>query len=529
ENTIAEIWRNFFGYNQIGIRDDFFELGGDSLKLMTVNNNMHKKLNVRVPLEEFFNSPTIDGLAQYIKNSDNDDYHSINPAEKKEYHPLSSAQERLYIQQQMDKASTRDNLFLVEIMEGDVDREKLEFALQALIQRHESLRTSIRIVDDIPVQVIHPPHDITFSLLCSNGHADNVKGLIKRFLRPFDLGTAPFFRVELVNTGKEKFILLLDIHHIITDGVSNGIFLKELLMLYAGKQLPPLEIQYKDFSQWENEFSLSVEMKAQEKYWLNQFAGPLPVLDRLAEYSRPEVESFEGPSITFEIDKKLTARLKETAKDTGTTLYILLLAVYNVLLLKYTGHEDIIVGSGIAGRKHADLGNIIGMFVNVLAMRNRPAPHKTFIAFLEEVKNNAFAAYDNQDYQFDTLIKKLGLQGNWNRTPLFDTQFTFQNIPQAQVEVPGLKLSPYQPENRKLQFDLSLNGAEEGDTIVLTIAYLSSLFKSETIDKLAKYYIDILEEVMKNRHIEIGSIKVFQNQCYVKSAFSQEEHTDFNF
>ncbi|MCR3761958.1 polyketide synthase, partial [Clostridium felsineum] len=218
----------------------------------------------------------------------------------------------------------------------------------------------------------------------------------------FDLKKAPLFRVELVEN-KEKTYLLIDMHHIISDGVSMGILINEFAELYNGGSLKPLKLQYKDFTAWQNTFLKSEEIKKQEKYWINRFSDEVPVLNMPNDYERPVLKSFEGESVEFKINKNLTKELRSLTQRMGMTMHMLLLSAFNILLSKYTGQEDIVIGTPIAGRPHIDLQNIVGMFVNTLALRNKPEGDKKYIDFLKEVRENSLKAYENQSYQIEDL------------------------------------------------------------------------------------------------------------------------------
>ncbi|MGN4562436.1 condensation domain-containing protein, partial [Bacillus cereus group sp. MYBK5-2] len=222
-------------------------------------------------------------------------------------------------------------------------------------------------------------------------------------------------------------VLLFDIHHIISDGISTNLIIKEFIQLYKGELQPPLQIQYKDYAVWQQIEMQSERMRRQEAYWLNMFDGEIPTLELPIDYERPSVRSYEGDTVEFTIDKEISDGLKEIEKQTGATLYMVLLAAYTTLLAKYSGQEDIIVGTPIAGRTHADLEPIIGMFVNTLAIRNYPEGDKTFYMYVQEVKETMLNAYENQEYPFEELVQKVNIKRDMSRNPLFDTMLVLQN------------------------------------------------------------------------------------------------------
>ncbi len=530
EHKLAEIWSEVLGIDKekVSIDADFFELGGHSLKATILISKIHKELDVKLPLAEVFRVPTIKEMAQYIERTKKDRYVSIEPVEKKEYYPLSSAQERLYFIQQMLPESTAYNITLVVVLKGKLEKDRLEKSFYKLIERHESLRTSYEIINGEPAQKIKEMEELVFEVECFEAGKDEEQ-IIRNFVRPFDLSTAPLFEVGLVNVEETKHIMIVDVHHIISDGVSHSILERDFFSLYNRGELPSLKLQYKDYSEWRNRNKDKETIKRQEAYWLKRFEGEIPALNLLMDKKRPAQECFEGDVISFKLGKELRLKLNGMVKEIGVTLYIILLTAYNILLSKYTGQEDIIVGSGIAARVHADLENIIGFFVNMLPMRSRPTENKSFRDFANEVKRNALDAYENQDYQFDELVKKLKLKRNWNRNPLFDTQFTYQNFKQDPINIGDLNAELYKYKIKTTPFDLSLEGVETPDTIEMFLYYLTSLFKRSTAEYITKHFIEILEQVVTNIDITIKDISISHTLSTGQSTVNKEDVLNFGF
>ncbi|MCK4260903.1 MAG: amino acid adenylation domain-containing protein, partial [Halanaerobiales bacterium] len=397
EEKLAVIWTEILGIERVSIMDNFFEIGGHSLKATSLVSKVFKELNVELPLREIFKTPTIKELAEYIQKAEKNIYTSIEPIIESEYYPISSAQKRLYILNQFELNSTSYNVPGVMLIEGKLELERLKIAFERLIQRHESLRTSFQSIDGEIVQVVK--QNVEFNVQYFEDSSKEVKELVEEFIKPFDLANAPLLRVKVVKR-EDRYLFMYDMHHIISDGVSMGTLINDLISLYQGNHLSELRIQYKDFTVWQNKLFQSEEIKKQEEYWLDVFEDEIPILNMPTDAPRPRELSFVGDRIYFEIDGDLQSRLNELASQNGATIYMVLLSAYNILLSKYTQQEDIIVGSPIAGRSDVELEQIIGIFINTLAMRNRPAGDKTFIAFLNEVKENALKVYENQDYQF---------------------------------------------------------------------------------------------------------------------------------
>ncbi|HLP45748.1 MAG TPA: amino acid adenylation domain-containing protein, partial [Candidatus Kapabacteria bacterium] len=316
EKKLVEIWSEVLGQTSIGIDDDFFELGGHSLKATILTSKIHKSFNSRVLLAEIFKTPTIRGLSGTIRAAIKDTYVPIIPVEKKNYYPLSSAQKRLYILQQIDKQGIGYNIPAFFELEGEIDHDRLEQTFKMLIARHESLRTSFHMINDEPVQRIHDT--VEFEIEKLDGRGDP---LWSPFIRPFDLSQAPLLRVGLLKENEDKHILMVDMDHIISDGTSINILVKDFMALYRGEGLPELRVQYKDFSIWQNSRKQQKLFVNQGEYWLNELAGEIPILELPSDYARPPLQSFEGSAVAFEIDKEMTETLKKFVKETDTTIY----------------------------------------------------------------------------------------------------------------------------------------------------------------------------------------------------------------
>ncbi|WP_460288463.1 non-ribosomal peptide synthetase, partial [Clostridium faecium] len=510
EEKLAEIWKDILNVNQVGINDNFFELGGHSLKATSLVNKICKEFNAEIPLGEIFKNTTIKSLAEYISNLDKSIHSSIENVEEKEHYALSSAQKRMYILNQIENSGVSYNIPMLMTIEGKLNISQFEKTISELVKRHESFRTAFELIEGNPVQKIYK--DVAFKIAYSELGEGEIKDKIEKFIQPFDLSKAPLLRVELIKLSKNNHLFMMDTHHIISDGISMKIFIKEFISLYEEKKLPELMIQYKDFSHWQNNILKTKIVEKQKEYWLAKFKDEIPVLNMPTDYVRPALRSFEGDVVKFQIEKELVENINKLIAETGTTLYMVLLGAYNVLLSKYTGQEDIVVGTPVAGRTHSDLDNIIGMFVNTVAMRNYPKGEKSFREFLETVKNVALEAYENQDYQFEELISQLDIARNLSKNPLFDVMFTLQNIDIGNIEIEGLKFRPYEFENKISKFDITLSAVELKDKIIFSLEYCTKLFKRETIERLSKHYINILKEVTNNVEIKLSEIEILSQE-----------------
>jgi len=399
-----------------------------------------------------------------------------------------------------------------------------------LIRRHESLRTSFEIIGNEPVQKVFD--EVEFSIeFC--GFEERVTAL-KNYIRPFDLARAPLLRVYLIETaGGERgrrHAMMADISHIVSDGVSSRMLVKDFIKLYNGLKLPPLTIQYKDFSQWENRFFRTGKMRRQENFWLDAFKGNLPVLELPTDFPRPDVRSVgAGDIISTVLNESSKRKIYEITRETDSTLFSFLLAVYNVLLNKYSGQEDIVVGSVVTGRTHSDLHDVIGVFINMLPLRNRPRPGKRFVDFLEEVKETTLLAFENQDYPAEELVKKLGIRTAPGRHPLFDTEFAVDNIGEEEMEIPGLEMEKYDSGINFAKFDLHFLAVEYPGSINIVLRYSTELFKKNTAEKIVEHFVEITGQVLENPGIKLEDIEITIDFVTVISNNLENEHGDFNF
>ncbi|MCP5049141.1 MAG: amino acid adenylation domain-containing protein, partial [bacterium] len=506
EEKLVDIWSEVLAIEQqrIGIDHNFFQLGGHSLKAILMMSRIHQRLGIKITLTEIFETPTIRGLSAVLKcpGTSETAHVTIPLVEEKEYYPLSPAQKRLYVLHRMDPDSTNYNMSWTVMMEGPVDREQLAGTFTQLIRRHESLRTSFALIDGEPAQKIHHPDDGTHIEIESSGIGD--------FIRPFDLSHPPLLRVSLIPLAEHKHILAVDMHHIISDGVSIAILTDDFMVFYkdAGSDLPPLSLRYKDYALWQNSRSRSPAIKEQGEWWLKQMAGDIPVLEIPVDFIRPAIKSPEGRQLDFDLEPGISTQLRTLAHETGTTPFMLLLAIFNLLLSKLSGQEDIIVGTPTVGRPHSDLQPIIGIFVNTLGLRNFPVPDKQFVDFLDQVKENCLQAFDHQDYQFENLVETIVTQRDLSRNALFDVAFTLQNITDRQLELPGLTLSPYPYETKTSKFDLTLTAIEDTDVFLFSLEYGTTLFKQETIERFSSYFKRLTDTLTQDRRQRLYQVEL---------------------
>ncbi|MCK5057808.1 MAG: amino acid adenylation domain-containing protein [Candidatus Aminicenantes bacterium] len=520
EEDLVGIWNRVLAVDkgEIGIDDNFFDLGGNSLKAIIIASRIHKQFDVKIQLVDIFKIQTLRRIAEHIKGSERETFTAIPVAPEKKYYPLSSAQRRLYIVEQLSVDGTGYNIPLRVILEGELNLEKLQDSFREIIRRHESLRTSFEDVDGEPMQKIHKLVDFSIEYVDMTRAAKNEaeatarqEQWIRNFVRPFDLSKAPLLRAALLGTGETETILLVDTHHIITDGISMSLFVKEIMALYGGKGLAEPRMQYKDYSEWQNRRKEEGVLKKQEHFWLDQFNIGIPVLDLPTDFKRPAVKGFAGNVREFSIKDRDSRALIALALKEEVTLFTMLLALFYVLLSSVSGQEDIVVGTSTAGRSHADLEQVLGMFVNTLPLRNFPRGEKTFREFLHQVKWRTLESFENQDYQFEELVDKVVEKTDPARNPIFDVLFMFQNISVIYadipaVEIPGLKIKSYPGESLVSKFDITLWGAEKENILYFNFEYSTTLFKEETIDMFIDNFKGILSSILENPDRRLNTI-----------------------
>jgi amino acid adenylation domain-containing protein/FkbM family methyltransferase len=529
EKNLVKIWSEVLRIDKkvISTNADFFDLGGHSLSAVMLITKMEKELSVKVPLVELFRVTTVRELAAYITSLAKTKYELIQPVEVKEYYPLSSAQGRFYILQQMYPDSLAYSSFSTFMLKGRLDREKFENALKKLIRRHESLRTSFAMINKDLVQKAHKYEEIHFEIDYFESSETAIRNIVMGYSKPFDLAQAPLFRLGIIKIEQQRHVFMFQMHHIVTDGVSMTVFVKDFSESYSGMGLPPLALQYKDFSRWQHERLTSGAFKKQEEYWMNLLSGDLPVLDMPTDFPRPAVQSFEGEELFFSLEKGLKEGLNRLMKETGTTLYMVLLTLLNVLLSKYTGQDDIIVGTPIAGRNHPDLQNIIGLLMETIVTRNYPGEDKIFESFLEEVRKNTLNAFENQAYPFGEVLKHFGSEMDASRNPLFDVMLIVQNI-DADPGISNLgniETAPYESSSQGVsRVDLTLVAVEEEEGINFSLEYCTKLFKKNSMEWFILSFRRLVETVVENKTIKLKDIKIsHQLRAATVNAYEEAE------
>jgi amino acid adenylation domain-containing protein/FkbH-like protein/non-ribosomal peptide synthase protein (TIGR01720 family) len=451
-----------------------------------------------------------------------------NPTEPQTF-PVSFAQQRLWILAQLEPDSPFYNMFKAVHLQGGINIEILERSLNEIIDRHEILRTNFKEVEATPVQIIAPRANLKISVIDLQGLSEQEQSeqlqllATEDQLQPFDLTTGILLRVTLVQLKSESSALLLTMHHIISDGWSMGVLIKELSSLYQGflfghgSVLPKLPIQYADFTIWQRQWLQGenqgfITIQNQINYWKQQLAAAPPLLELPTDRPRPSVQTFRGGCLSFQIDERLTASLKELSQKSATTLFMTLMAAYVTLLFRHSGQNDILVGTPIASRNYQELEGLIGFFVNTLVMRTRLEGNPSFEELLKQVRSVCTNAYGNQDVPFEQIIETLQIERSLSHSPLFQVMFVLQNVAMEELETPGLKISPLSLDNVNAKFDLTLQmweiNTEEGNSLQGFWQYNIDLFDQDKIARMSGHFQTLLEAIVANPQEPIGTLSL---------------------
>jgi amino acid adenylation domain-containing protein len=538
EQIIASIWSKILRKEKIGIYDNFFAMGGHSLKAMSIISRINKELEAKLAVSDLFDHPTIAGLMGVMSLRRQKKYPDIEKCPEARYYELSHSQKRLWFFDQMAPGNPAYHITLNLCLRGHLDIEAFEQALNKLVQRHESLRTSIHMMEEgeekgkegVPVQVVHENAALEiYQEDISGTHGEERQEKLGRLLKkagvtPFDLARAPLFRAALLKLGPREHAVVFVMHHIISDAWSIRVMIEEFTYYYnQGKPktdpvgqgiqadgLPPLTLHYKDFAYWQNQLLSGDALTTHREYWLQKLAGELPVLDLPYDYPSPPSQNAWGDKVTFLIDGTLTRRLKHLSRRIASTLFMILMAGFKVLLYRYTRQEDIIIGTLTAGRSTAELEKIVGYFVNIFALRDRVDSNQSFTDFLGNLRKSMLEALDHQDYPFDKLVEELKLKRDTGRTPVFDIMMVFQNHENLELKSPlqSLEIKLLGKDYVVNKYDLYLDMTEMPHHVKVDFEFRVELFKKESIQRMKGHYLNLLKSIARTPDQLISALDI---------------------
>ncbi|MFI9008491.1 non-ribosomal peptide synthase/polyketide synthase [Actinosynnema sp. NPDC053489] len=466
ERRVADAWAEVLGLAEVGVEDNFFTLGGDSISSIRVVSRLRSWFDVSP--RDLFDHPTVAALAARLSGSAADD--AVIPRVDGDG-PLSFAQQRLWFLDQFQPGGTEYVTPLAVRLRGGLDVPRLERALTALVERHESLRTTFPAVDGLPVAVVRPAAGVSLPVVDALPVPE-----------PFDLGEGPLFRPALVRRGPDDHVLALTMHHIVTDGWSGGVLMSDLAALYGGEELPPLPIRYGDFAAWQRERPLD----AQLDFWRAELAD-VPALELPTDRPRPPVQTTAGAQAEFTVPADVTGRLRELAREADGTLFMALVAACEVLFHRWSGQDDFAVGTVASGRDRPETQDLVGFFVNTVALRARVEPSATFREFLTRTRSTVLDAFAHQDVPFERVVDAVQPDRDTSRTPLFQAVVALQNAPQA-PGFPGLDAHDVAQPVTSTGFDVTVEFTEAGEGgLHGSVEYNTDLFDAGTVERLVEH------------------------------------------
>ena len=497
EKNLEKIWKNIFSADKISANISFFDLGADSLATIRLVSEIYSSLDLKVSIQDIYTYPTIAELAKYLETLTTKEVTNIEKHKKADFYPVTSAQRRIFYTVNMEKDNLAYNTPFGILFHSEPDIPKLEKCISQILNMHDAFKTYFTIENDDVVQKL--VNKIDFHLKISDGKNDE-------FIKPFDLSKAPLIHIEL-DKYDGKYLLQIDIHHIICDGVSINIFAKELCDLYNGKEVTPSTIDYIDYA-------LSEKLNNEDKeFWVSQFSNGIPLLNMPTEFERPNIKNFEGDNIYGKISN--VKQINELCKNLNVTPYMFLLSCFYILLYKYTMQNDIIIGTPVVGRDNPKLADVIGMFVNTLVLKQNIQSTNKFSDFLTMVKNTCINSFTHQTYPFDELVKDLNVVRDPSRNAMFDVMFIYESGGRPEFKVKDLDVEYLISENKTAKFDFSLEITPSNDSFDIRLEYSKQLYSKTFMENLLNYYTNIINKVIENTDIQIAKISMLTEVPYI--------------
>ncbi|MDC8004735.1 amino acid adenylation domain-containing protein [Aureisphaera galaxeae] len=522
EETIFAIWKEILGSDNFGTTENFFEIGGHSLRATRLMASLQKEFNVKIGLKDIFENASIKEQARFVNAQEKSTFTEIPQVEESEYYPISSAQRRLWVLSQMEGGSKAYNMPSQISLKGSHSIDDFKKAILAVVDRHEILRTVfVTLEDGAVMQKVIPTDEMDFEIeIIDFRNEEDPKAACSAYITtdaevPFDLENGPLLRAAIIQVSDQEYTFYYNMHHIISDGWSMEVLSKDVLAYYEAftqdtePQLPELRIQYKDYAQWQlNEMSRP-EFEEHKNYWTSKLEGEIPLIDLPSRKQRPKVKSYKGAVQRTYLSPEITSSVNQFAKEGNGSLFTTLLATWKVLLHKYTSLTDLVVGSPVSGRDHNDLADQIGFYVNTLVLRNSLHPEKSFKAFQNQVHEATLASYEHQLYSFDQLVEDVDPKVDPSRSPFFDIIFTLQTknheVDLGEVTEKDSK-EIILKEDRASKFDLQVIFEEEGDQLSFHIGYNTDVYDNEMISALMIHFKELLNQVMNNPEVQIAAI-----------------------
>lgn len=528
QKALAGLFEEVLGRKQVGLHDDFFALGGHSLRALMVLARLRKSFKVDIPLRILFEAPTVAGLAEKIAQAPVVVSQAIVPVTRTEAMPISYAQQRLWFLDQYSPGNASYNIPIRLWLIGELRIDVLTRTLNEIVRRHEALRTTFNMVDGTPVQIIAPRLELTLEVSDLTDLALSEREARAQWLAqdeavaPFDLASGPLIRVGLIRLEEQRHVILFTVHHIVADGWSMGVLVREVAALYSayleGKLSPltDLAIQYVDFAHWQRQWLTGQVLQRQLDYWTQQLKAAPVLLTLPTDRPRPVEVSYCGAEYIFEISAQTGAALRQLGQQVQATPFMVMHAAFSALLSRYSGQDDLCIGTPVASRNRAELEPLIGCFINTLVLRSRIDRQQSFENLLQDTRDTTLDAYAHQDVPFEQLVELLQPERHLSHPPLFQVLLILQNAPLSELDLPGLKWQPMASERATTKFDLTLNIAEVAEGLHCRFEYNTDLFDASTIARMAGHFMHLLEAIVADPQVRVGDLPLLgeaeQNQ-----------------
>ncbi|HEY9666644.1 MAG TPA: condensation domain-containing protein, partial [Coleofasciculaceae cyanobacterium] len=545
EEVLTNLWVEVLNLERVGIHNNFFELGGHSLLATQLISRIRDTFQVELSLRCLFESPTVAELSDRIQATRQTESERHAPpliaVSRSEELPLSFAQARLWFLDRIAPGNCAYNIPAAVRLTGLLNVQALQQSLNEIVRRHEALRTNFAMGNEQPIQVIAPNLTLPLPIVDlrelpeAEQQAKVQQLAIKEAQQPFELERDPLLRATLLQLGETEHIVLLTMHHIVSDGWSMGVLVREVAALYeafsCGKPSPlhELPIQYADFAVWQRQWCSGEVLEAQLSYWKQQLAGAPATLNLPTDRARPAIQTFRGATSRFVLHKDLSDAIATLSRTEGVTLFMLLLTAFQSLLHRYTNQDDIVVGTDVANRNRSEVEPLIGFFVNLLVLRTDLSGNPSFRELLKKVREVTLGAYAHQDLPFAKLVEALGTERNLNHTPLFQVLFVLQNAPMPSLELSGLTLTPIEIETGTAKFDLALFVEETEQGIIGTWNYSTDLFDASTITRMSGHFETLLGNIVKHPDTPIKTVEILSESEKQQQILEQEQRKKAKF
>lgn len=527
EAKLLAEWKKFFGSDSIGLQDDFFELGGDSVKVTIVLSRINKAFRTALSIADFFNHPTVSELATLVARAGHGGPLVIPPAEKKEYYALSAAQQRVHILELLHEGSTLYNITEAFELNGAFDLPRFEAVCRQLLQRHESLRTSVVLVHNRPWQKVHA--SVPLSVEYHEGQEKDITEQLYRFRRPFGMAHAPLARIGVFRLAAERHYVVIDLLHLIADGTSLLLIIRELMESYKGAVMAPLPRQYRDFAEWQARLVHTAAMEKQRGFWRQQLQGAVAPVHLPYDFAKTSSRNHAAGNHEFSFSPELSAQFRKMCQEQDCTAFMALTALFNTFFHRLSSQNDILIGIPHLGRVNEDFSNVVGMFINTVMLRNFPEPDKPFDRLLAEVKSNTLNVFENLDFQYEMILEMLRTESGINTENLITVFFNYRNMfvnsGQSGSDTTRLAMRSAGLKDNFAKFDLSIYAYDLEEGFAFTCNYAEGLFTADTIAYLMEQFAALAMLVAAEPGKTLGAYDVLT----IASPQTADQADVFNF